>query len=178
MICLFDTMENLTILQDTREQENKQDHVLQYFEENGIKVIRSKLFVGDYSLIDNMRISVDRKKDVLEIANCICSKEHIRFRNELIRAYENGIKLFILIEDENIKSLEELKYYKVPTFKSTQYKNGQVTHRKGEKRSSVNLEALSKAMITMEQKYGCKFVFSTHKNFGATIVKILTNKAI
>ena len=143
---------NLTIVQDTRQQAGKDEHVLKYFESQGIKVVRSKLYVGDYALIHNMKVIVDRKKDMLEIAGNICDKEeHIRFREELKNSQEIGIKLYILIEDEYIYNLDGVKYYKCPTYKSSGYKNG-IYHKKGDKMSQVNFEALGKAMKTMEEK--------------------------
>ena len=173
-------MENLIIQVDTREQAGKNQNVLDYFAIHKIKTIRSKLFVGDYTLLHDQTIAVDKKKDMLEIANCICGSSHERFRNELIRAKENNIKLYILIEDEYIYNLDGVKYYKCPTFKSNQYKvvGGRkiLMHKVGEKRTQVNFETLGKAMKTMEEKYGCKFVFSKRNDFGKTIVDILTRK--
>jgi ERCC4-type nuclease len=164
---------NITIVQDTRQQTGKDEHVLEFFEKIGINVVRSKLYVGDYAFLHNMKVIVDRKKDVLEIAGNICDKEeHQRFKQELINAQEAGIKLYILIEDEYINNLDEVKYYKCPTYKSNGYKNG-VFHRKGEKMSQVNFEALGKAMKTMEERYGCRFVFSKRIDFGAKVLKLL-----
>ena len=167
-------MNNFTIVQDTREQENKQDHVLKYFEEKGINVVRTKLYVGDYSLLNDMSVCVDRKKDLLEVANNLSnSKNHQRVREEMIRAKEHNIKLYILIEDEYIYNLEGVKYYKVPTYKGNQYKDGKIIHKRGEKRTKVNFETLSKAMKTMEEKYGVTFVFSNHNDFGKKILHLL-----
>lgn len=168
-------MENqITIVQDTRQQVGKDEHVLKYFADNGIKVVRSKLFVGDYALLHNMKVVVDRKKDMLEIGANICdSKEHERFRKELVNAQENGIKLYILIEDENIYNTFGVRFYKSPTYKSSGFKNG-VYHARGEKMSQINFLSLSKAMMTMEQKYNCKFVFAKRAEYGKKVLEILT----
>ncbi len=162
-----------TIIQvDSREQNN--NHVLQQFKDLGVKFFTSKLYVGDYTLLHNQSVCVDRKKDLLELAGNIAnSKEHERFRNELIRAKDNGIKLYILIEDEYIYNIEGVKFFQIPRYKSNQYKNGVIVHKRGEKRSQVNLEALGKAMSTMQEKYGCTFVFSKRENFAKTILNIL-----
>lgn len=163
----------MTIVQDTRQQIHKDDHVLDYFKAKDIKVVRSKLYVGDYALLTDMSVAIERKKDMLEIASCICGNNHVRFRNEIIRCRDNNIKLYILIEDEIIYNLDGVKYYQCPRYKSNGYKNG-VFHRKGEKMSQVNFEALGKAMKTMEEKYGCTFCFARRKDFGKKIVEILT----
>ena len=168
----------ITIVQDTRQQVGKDQHVLDYFKEQEINVVRSKLFVGDYALINNMSVSVDRKKDLLEVAGNICdSKEHERFKTELLNAQENGIKLFILIEDEYIYNLDGVKYFRCPTYKSNGWKNG-IFHRKGQKMSQVNFDALGKAMKTMEKKYGCKFCFAKHEEYGKKLLEILVNGCI
>lgn len=171
----------MKIVQDTRQQIGKDQHVLEWFKLEGIEVIRSKLYVGDYTLLHNQTICIDRKKDMLEIANCICnSKEHQRFKSEIERARDNGILLYILIEDEYIYNIDGVKYYQCPRYKSNQYKvlNGKkvLTHKKGEKMSQVNFETLGKAMKTMESKYGCKFAFATKKDFGKKVIELLTTK--
>ena len=168
-------MENIIIQVDTREQAGKNQNILDYFSINGIKVIRSKLFVGDYTLLHDQSVAIDKKKDMMEVANCICGNNHIRFRNEIIRAKENNIKLYILIEDEFIFNLDGVKYYQVPRYKSNGKKNG-VFHRKGEKMTQVNFEALGKAMKTMEERYGCTFSFAKHDEFGKKVIEILTSK--
>lgn len=171
-------MEQITIIQDTRQQVGKDQHVLKYFKKNGIKIVRSKLYIGDYALLTNMSVIIERKKDMLEIANCICGNGHVRFRNEIIRCQENGIKLYILIEDEYIYNIDGVKYYQCPRYKSNQYKviDGKkvLVHRKGEKLSQVNFETLGKAMKTMEEKYGCTFCFAKHDEFGKKVLELLT----
>ncbi len=84
------------IVVDTRQQDGR--HALKdaYFEEHGVKTVRSKLIVGDYARIDNQTVSVDTKRNILELAGNICGKQHERFRNECIRARDCGIKLIIL----------------------------------------------------------------------------------
>lgn len=166
---------DLTIVQDTRQQNGKDQHIIDYFKIKGIKVIRTKLFVGDYAILNDMSVIVDRKKDLLEVASNIHSNEHERFKNELINAQNNNIKLYILIEDEYIYNLDGVKYYQVPRYKTNGYKNG-IFHRKGEKMSQVNFETLGKAMKTMEQKYGCKFCFAKRSEFGQRVIDILTRK--
>lgn len=170
----------MIIVQDTRQQVGKDNHVLEYFKNQGIQVIRTKLYVGDYSLLNNMSISVDRKKDILEIAgNLLKRNEHERIREEMKKALESNIKLYILIEDEKIKNVDDVKNFKSPVYKANQYRTiggvRKIIHKKGENISSANFETLGKVMKTMEEKYGCKFLFATHKDFGKKVVEILQN---
>ena len=67
--------QKITIVQDTRQKKGKDEHVLEYFKEQGINVVRSKLYVGDYALLHDMTISIDRKMDMLEIGHCICVRK-------------------------------------------------------------------------------------------------------
>ena len=90
----------MTLLEDTRQQENKHDFKLQYFEEQNIKVDRCGLYVGDYTIANNQSVCVDTKKDLIEICNNVC-KDHERFRKEMIRAMDAEIKLYILCENGN-----------------------------------------------------------------------------
>lgn len=167
-------MEQITIIQDTRQQVGKDEHVLEYFKSQGINVVRTKMYVGDYGLLKDMSVVVDRKKDLLEVAANLCDKdEHERIKQEMINAQENGIKLYILIEDEYIYNIDGVKYYRVPTYKSNGYKNG-VFHRRGEKMSKVNFEAMGKAMKTMQERYGCTFCFAKHDEFGKKVLELLT----
>ena len=162
---------NYTIQVDSRE--NRNEHVLEQFTKLGYTYVTSKLYVGDYTFIQKSDIVVDRKKDMLEIGGNICDrKEHQRFKQELINAQENGIKLYILIEEENISCIDMVKYYQCPRYKSNGYKNG-IFHHKGEKMSQINFEALGKAMATMQERYGCTFLFARREDFGRKILEIL-----
>lgn len=155
----------LIIVQDSREQTSKHDHVLKYFENNGIKVVRSKLFVGDYTLLNNQSVCIDTKKDVLELFNNL-TEDHVRFRNECIRAQENGIQLIVLIEEKLPRG--GLAEWKSPVWKYTSDK-----HKKGEPKTRANPVTMRKVMMTMQKKYGVIFTFCDKSESGKKIVDIL-----
>lgn len=165
----------ITIIEDTRQQEQKHNHVNEYFYNHGIRRIRSKLPFGDYALLNNLSIVIDTKKDMLEISSNICGKEHERFRNECLLAQSTGIKLIVLIEDENIIELNDVKKWKSPVFKSDQYYNGYLVRKKGTPKTLVQGETLFKAMKTMQEKYDVKFLFCKKENTGKEIINLLTN---
>ena len=156
----------MIIQQDSREQEGKHKHILKYFADNGIKVVRNKLFVGDYTRLDNQTICVDTKKDVLELFSNL-TKDHTRFRNECIRAKENGIHLIILIEEELPN--HNLAEWKSPIWKSTTSK-----HKKGQKVTQANPAVMRKIMLTMQEKYGVEFRFCNKKDTAKIIIDILS----
>lgn len=161
---------------DTREQTAGNKEIVDFFDKNGIKHFRSKLFVGDYTLLHKQDICIDKKADLMELANCM-HKDHIRFREEADRAKDNGILLYILIQDEYIYNIDGVKYYKIPTYKGNQYKeiNGVkiITKRMGEPRANFDCTTLMKAMKTFEERHGCKFVFCKKEDTGKKILKLL-----
>ena len=75
----------MTIQCDTREHKKEWERIRSQFDSLGVEYIRSKLWVGDYMNIDNPRIVIDRKKDLLELCGNI-TQQHERFKAELIRA--------------------------------------------------------------------------------------------
>lgn len=167
---------------DTREHENKNLWILNYFFENGISYRYVKLDTGDYKLYDNDKILIDRKSGIMEIANNLLSHEHERFKREILRSVDMNAKLYILIEDEEITCIDEVVNFKIPVFKSTQYKqivdmNGNLkyicSHTKGEPRAKFSPLTLSKVMKTQEERYGIKYVFAKHKQIPARIISIL-----
>lgn len=142
------------IVEDTRNQKKKHELKHYYWDKVGQKYIRSKLYVGDYSRLDNQTLCIDTKKDLLEVANNICGKSHERFRNELVRAKDSNIKLVILIESTWTRETAwgwTSRYTKV----------------KG--------STLMKAMISMEKKYGAEFVFCTQREAPKKIIDILSS---
>lgn len=188
----------MILLEDSRQQLGKHDKKKQFFEQNGIKVHRTKLFVGDYTLPTDQRICIDTKKDIKELIGDICGKSHVRFREELIRAQDSGIKLIILVENKGgeightnvfnktIKTLDELKSWKNPRLfimKNSDevigtYKNGRPKYKRVQKFPSATKGiTLMKACKTMEQKYGVTFLFTTPEESGAKIIELLTGGA-
>ena len=141
---------------DTREQ--KYDHVLRYFESQGIKTVRSKCVVGDYVNLENPMVVVDRKKDLQEVAGNVC-QQHERFVRELELARELGYKMIVLIEDNDIKSLTDV----VTWYNWRRKKNPR----------AVSGKQLYKIMSTMADKYGVEWQFTTKRNCGKRIVELL-----
>lgn len=130
----------------------------------GINVVRSKLFVGDYTRVDDMSICVDTKKDILEVASNLCSNQHERFRNECIRSQENGIKLIVLIE-ENFYDMDNLQNWISPVRRTGKFK--------GQPYSRVNGDTLKKIMQTMNEKYAVEFKFCKPHESGEEVLRLL-----
>lgn len=156
-------MEKFVIQIDTREQEGKNIHLIDYFNRQEIKTVRSKCVVGDYINMFDQSVAVDRKQNILELINNV-TQDHERFKREVILAQELGIKLIVLVE-EYFSNVYALKYWKPKIWKYGPKKGQPVSQMKG--------ETLMKILLTMQTKYGVEFRFCRKEETARLIVKIL-----
>ena len=157
----------MILYEDTRNQVGKHKNIEAYCKRNGIEIVRQCLSVGDYMLDPvNGKVSVDTKFSIMELSKDIMSRDHIRFRSELIRAQEQGIQLVVLIEE--IPPYGKRDLWEVPRWTSSNQ-----FHRYGEPMTKVDPRALRKAMLTMWRKYGVEFEFCTRRQSPARVIKIL-----
>lgn len=141
---------------DSREQ--KYDHVVQYFDSQNIKWVKSKCVVGDYVNLENPMVVIDRKKDLQEVAGNVC-QQHERFVRELELAKELGYRLIVLVEEPSISSVEQVfSWY---------------NWRKKKNPKAINGRTLAKIMLTMSNKYGVEWQFTTKAKCGERIVELL-----
>ena len=89
----------MIIVEDTRQQTTKHKNIEKHFQSINQPSVRSKLIVGDYARLDNQTVSIDTKKDIVEISGNICGGQHERFRAECELARKCGIQLIVLIEE-------------------------------------------------------------------------------
>lgn len=84
-----------------------------YWKSKGIEVDRNhRLFVGDYMMDLDAKVSIDTKQNILELAqDFFCDK--VRFEKECIRAKNNKIQLIFLVEEKCDK--DKLLKWKAPT---------------------------------------------------------------
>lgn len=164
----------MTIIQDTREQTGKHNHVLDGFQQLGINVVRSKLFVGDYTRIDNMTVCVDTKQGLQEVYSNLI-QDHERFRRELIAARDAGIRLVVLVEESGIQTLDDVKRWKNPRMK----RYSRMTQRMQQaQKPPVPSERISRIMQTMADKYGVEWMFCDKRDTAQTICDILGIEAV
>lgn len=179
---------------DSREKARAITKIITEFDKQGVQHYISKLWTGDYMSLDNPRLIIDRKQNLSEICANVCNT-HDRFRNELIRAQQRGIKLIILIEHSNqIKSIDDVEQWENPRrfVKSKLWVDDQLlTDDTGEEYwqpghwETVKTETkamtgatLAKVMRTQERKYGCKYMFCDKSHTGKRIIEILGGEAI
>jgi ribosome-associated protein len=148
-----------------------------------------------------VKVSVDTKQDLQEVVgNIMGSKKkvngkktstHDRFRDECILAQQIGTKLYILVEHGGkITSLDAVKDWVNPRIFLYQKKIRKEwniskeadfdtelaelkSHGAKIKRGPTTGEELYKAMVTMQEKYGCEFVFTDKKSCGQRIIELL-----
>lgn len=144
---------------DTREKPAAIKRIVAHMDKHNIKHYKSKLYVGDYMCLDNPRLVIDRKKDLLELATNV-AQDHKRFAAELMRAQEYGIKLIILCEHGwNIKCLDDVKAWVNPRLK--QYP------------LAISGERLYKILLSMKNKYCFDIYFCDKRQTGAEIIRLL-----
>jgi ERCC4-type nuclease len=184
----------LTIQIDSREKARAIKKIIAEFEKQGVKYYISKLFAGDFMSLDNPRLIIDRKQNLSEICANVC-QQHERFKNELVRAQENGIKLIILVEHSNqIKSIDDVAKWKNPRSKvrtktwiddklcvdgdgNEYWKQGYFKTETKETKAMTGT-TLAKIMKTQERKYGVKFMFCDKLHTGKRIIEILGGEKI
>lgn len=167
----------VTIIQDTREQIGRHNHVLDGFKQFGIKVIRSKLPFGDYTRIDNMTTIVDTKKDLAEVYNNLI-QQHDRFTRECKAAFSAGIKLIVLCEESGIKSVQDVANWQNPRI--MRWERLRDAHKAGKRMKEqlspyppVSSERLCKAMQTIAERYHIEWRFCDKADTARTICEIL-----
>lgn len=193
----------MMIIEDKGQKESH--HILKnkYFESHDVDVLRAPLPVGDYiaadgkvldvirrkssrkmevkkmDFIGSYNVSVDTKKDIQEIIGNVCGKQHPRFRDECILAQNNGIKLYVLVENtDGVRSIDDVFHWKNPRLQrynkiKFMHSNGKWTNVPLPKAAPTSGPTLAKALITMQLKYGVEFLFCRPDEAGEKILSLL-----
>ena len=143
------------IIIDSREK--KCDHIKAYFDRQGIEYEIRKLDEGDYQIDGQPNLTVDRKKDMQEMYNCVVNDKS-RFYKEVRRCHEKGIKLIVLIEHGGqIKSLAD-----VPKWKP--------------KYGTIPSREIAERLYKLHISYNVEVLFCDKRSTGRRIIELLTNK--
>jgi len=159
---------------DTREHAKEWERINGKFDALGVQYFRSKMYVGDYQSLDNPRLVIGRKKDLQEICGNVC-QQHERFKAELLRAKEHGIKLVILCEHgADIKTLEDVFFWQNPRKYQIRWKtvNGKRV-KDVVSAKAVDGNQLYKSLCTIRDRYNVDFVFCQKEETGQKIIEIL-----
>lgn len=106
-------------------------------------------------------------------------QRHGSFHRELKRAENSGIKMFVLVENEDgIRNLEELKRWENPRLH--RYNKIAYMHRIGKwnniplpKKPPTDNMTLYKALCTIQSRYGVEFLFCKPDEAGQKILELL-----
>lgn len=164
----------MTIQCDTREHKTEWERIKSQFDSIGVDYFRSKLWVGDYMNIDNPRIVVDRKKDLLELCGNLTT-QHDRFKAELLRAQEKNIKMIILCEHgEGIERLADVFFWHNPRLDVMDWavENGRPIKIQKYPKATTG-PALYQSLCTMRDKYGIDVLFCDKSKTGYVLAQLL-----
>ena len=167
----------MVFIHDTRDKPGKHDNVEQYLTKNGHSIVRSKLYCGDRSLLNNQSVCIDLKKDLQEVYSNVI-QDHVRFKAEILRATAAGIRLIILVEQEGVKSLSDVPNWKNPRvlqwYKiSNAHKAGKMMKIKISSSPPANSLKLAMSMTSLANRYGVEWQFCDKSETGKRIVEIL-----
>lgn len=196
----------MILISDKAQQKGKHLIKENWWKNNGVDVLYHPLPVGDYVIANAKVLDVierkakrgietkkmdflgtydvvcDTKKDIQELIGDICGKQHARFRDETILAQNNGIKLYILVENKDgVKDVRDLFKWQNP--RMHRYNKILYMHRLGKwsniptpKAPPTSGETLAKACLTMNLKYGVEFMFCTPNEAGKRVIELLTQE--
>lgn len=149
----------MTIQIDTREKPKAIELITKTFDRRGVDWFRSKLPVGDYISLDNARLAIDRKQNLLELCNNT-TQDSKRFIAELERAERMGIQLIILCEHgRGIETIEDVLFWKNP--------------RLSESPLAVSGERLYRKLTAISKAHNVRFEFCNKDQTGARIIELL-----
>lgn len=192
---------SVMIVEDKGQQAGKHENKHRWFDSHDVELLQAPLPVGDYILytdavedvirrkakrgvdlkkldfLGSYKVCVDTKRDMQEIVGNICGRQHERFRDECILAKNNGIQLYVLVENEDdIHCIADVFAWENPRIKISKW----ITTPSGKRRKILRYpdatkgETLAKAMRTMQDKYSVKFLFCHPDEAGERILQLLT----
>lgn len=170
------------IIEDTRNQPGKHKNIHAFCEQNGIRIVRSKLVVGDYSLPTTQTVCVDTKYGLQEVYGNVV-QAHERFARECDLAHELGIRLVILVEEDGIGDISHVHEWKNPRYERYMklyygQKHGRYMGTKLPERKPIDSPRLERMMKTFADHHHCEWRFCDKANTGAVLMEILTDETL
>ena len=195
----------MKLIEDSNNKVGKHNLKNAWWLSNGYEIIRCRLPVGDYVLVNEKIEDVFERKakrgiptkmldflgtydvcvDVKNSVNELCQdlqQDHARFKDELTLSQNNNIKLYIVVENkgtyldsrktiwnEDVHSIKDLFKWKNP--RAFIFRRGKQLYPNCAKGAW-----LAKCCMTMEAKYGCKFIFCLPEESARIITEILEGR--
>ena len=198
----MENIEKKIILEDLNNKVGHHNLKNEWWQKNGYEVVRYRLPVADYILMNDKvqdvldrkakrgiqpkmldflgtyDVACDSKNSILELCQDL-QADHQRFKDSLVLAQNNNIKLYIVVENKGtyLNSKKTIWNDDIHDIRGLfSWKNPRAFIFRGGKQLYPNCakgEWVAKCCITMEKKYGCKFVFCTPEESAQIITKIL-----
>lgn len=168
----------MIFVHDTRDQAGKHKNVEEYLLSRGHEIVRTKLYVGDITLLHNQSVCIDLKGLGMKEVYSNLVQQHDRFKAEAIRARDAHIKLIVLIENDQVKTLDDVINWQNP--RAIQYAELALAHAHGKRLSTklpsrppVSSKRLANMMRVMAARYGVEWVFCHRSDAGRMVESIL-----
>lgn len=162
---------------DSREKARAIREIVAEFDRRGVDHFVSKLYVGDYMNYDNPRLIIDRKQNLTELCSNVC-QDHNRFREEMLKARDHGIRMIILCEHgDGIECLEDVIWWDNPR-RHKRIKNPETGRREERETKATTGDKLYKILSTFQRKYGCRFLFCSKEETGRRIIELLGGEPV
>lgn len=166
-------------LKGTHAYSNAQKHM--QMRQMGVELIPLRIPFGDYILIDDkvekviserggpenvhkkdllkvIRLSVDTKKNLVEVCQNVC-QQHLRFKKELLKPLqESDSRLVLLIEEAEIESIGDVYFWDNPRLEFNQ--------------KAVTGNQLYKSLCTIQSEYNVDIQFCSRADTGKRIIEI------
>lgn len=169
------------LLEDTRNQPGKHGNIKAFCDLVGVRVVRTKIVVGDYTLPTNQSICIDTKQDLNEVYSNLV-QSHDRFARECDLAQQLGIHLIVLVEDDEVDCLDDVHKWSNPRYKrymmlKAGHKAGRFMGTKLPPKPPVDSKRLEQMMKTFAEHHGCEWQFCRKSETGLKICEILMGGA-
>lgn len=167
----------MIFMHDTRDKPGKHENVERWLETQGHKIVRSKMYVGDITLLHDQSICVDLKQGLPEVESNLIH-QHSRFRNECKKAMDSGIRLIVLVEESGIDEVESVAGWVNP--RRARWERIDRAHSEG-KMLNIQIpakppaggETICRQMKTMNEKYGVEWAFCAKESTGRKVCELL-----
>ena len=97
------------IQSDTREKPQAIAGIKAFFDKHNIEYIDKKMDIADYCVVGNENLVIDRKRNLQEVAQNLCSNDRGRFWREVRLAYRNHVRMIVLVEQSGINDVRDVK---------------------------------------------------------------------
>ena len=153
----------MIIYYDSREKPRAIVRILAEFDRQGVEYVRRALNFADYFNPANPGVIVDRKQNLLEIAQNVVQGRK-RFVRMVERCNRAGCHLIVLIEHGgSIKTLEDVIKWKNPRLRESPL--------------AVSGERLYRILKAMGLYYGIEWQFCNKQSTGRRIIELLRGES-